>query len=178
MALVDELEQAAVAAAAHGPVSAVLAAEPLRLGRSYLVALGQDEQRRWLVLDTGLQPVETREQAREVASIVVLCELAGELAGGGALAELRAQLAELREAESPPGLEQAEAAIVALEEAIGAPPLVASPGYLDEIGAATRALEAALGDLSSPFASALASASATVEAFVAEVDACHVLPLR
>lgn len=178
MALDEELEQAAAAAAAYGPVTAVLAAEPVSMGRSYLVALGEDEQRRWLVLDSALEPVGTREQAREVASIVVLCELAAELAGGGALEELRTQLSQLRETESPPGIEEVESAVVALEQAIGAPPVLASPLYLDELGLATRALEGALGDLSSPFASALASASATVEAFVAEVDQCHVLPLR
>ena len=54
--------------------------------------------------------------------------------------------------EQPDGIEEAEAAALALEQAIGAPPSVASPAYLDEVGAATRALERALGDHASPFA--------------------------
>ncbi len=178
MGLAEDLERAAGVAGAYGPVSAVLAAELSSLGRSYLVAIGEGDDHSWLVLDAELVPVERREHVREVASIVVLCELAGELAGGGELEELRAQLARVREAEHPEGIEEAEQAAAALEEAIGVPPIVASASYLDAVGTATRALEGALGDVSSPFANALASASGTVEAFVAEVESGHVLPLR
>ena len=49
---------------------------------------------------------------------------------------------------------------------------------LDEVGTAARKLETSLGDLASPFARALASSSATVEAFVDEVEGRHKLPLR
>jgi hypothetical protein len=178
VSLGGDLERAAAAAAAHGAVSAVLAAEPAPDRRAYLVALGEDEAREWLVLDDGLEPVGERERVREVASIVVLCELAGELAGGGQLEELRAQLAQVRLTERPEGIEAAEAAALALEHAIGAPPLLASPSYLDELGAAVRKLETSLGDLASPFAHALASSSGTVEAFVDEVEGRHKLPLR
>ena len=104
---------------------------------------------------------------REAASIVVMCELAEELAGGGQLEELRAQLAQLRLTEQPPGIEEAEEAALALERAIGAPPRVASPAFLDEVGAATLALERALGELASPFASALRGATGAVDGFVA-----------
>ena len=72
MTLADELESAASAAAAYGEVSAVLAAEPAPGRRAYLVALGGDEARAWLVLDAELRPVEERERVRETASIVVL----------------------------------------------------------------------------------------------------------
>ncbi|HUY72499.1 MAG TPA: hypothetical protein VMV08_09665 [Gaiellaceae bacterium] len=178
MALADDLERAAGAAAVFGPVSAVLAAEPSPDRRAYLVALDEDEAREWLVLDGGLEPVAERERVREVASIVVLCELAGELAGGGQLEELRAQLAQVRLTERPEGIEAAEEAALALEHAIGAPPVVSSPSYLDEVGTAARKLETSLGDLASPFANALASSSATVEAFVVEVEGRHKLPLR
>jgi hypothetical protein len=176
--LADDLEQAASAAAPYGRVTAVLAAEPAAGRRAYLVALGDDDERRWLVLDAEFRPVEERERVRETASIVVLCELAGELAGGGQLEELRAQLAEVRMTEQPPGIEAAEAAALGLERAIGAPPIVASAIYLDEVGAATRRLEEALGDHTSPFANALASSAGTVEAFVADVEGRHALPLR
>ncbi len=167
----EELERAAAAAAAFGEVTAVLAAEPAPGRRAYLLALGEDEGRAWLVLDGELAPVGEPERIREVASIVVLCELAGELAGGGRLDQLREQLAAVRMTEQPDGIEVAESAALELERTIGVPPRVASPAYLDEIGAATRRLEQALGEHQSPFANALAASASTVEAFVAEVEA-------
>ena len=178
MSLSEDLAQAAAAASARGEVSAVLAAEPASGRRAYLVAFGEEDDRTWLVLDDTLRPVADRERVREVASIVVLSELAGELAGGGQLEELRSKLAEVRITESPAGIEEAEEAALELERAIGAPPIVASPAYLDELGARTRELEEALGEQGSPFASSLAASSGTVEAFVAEVEARHVVPLR
>lgn len=171
MPLREDLELAAAAVAAHGDVSAVLAAEPASGLRAYLVAFGEDKDRRWMVVGAGLEPVVERERVREVASIVVLCELAGELAGGGQLEELRARLATVRMTEQPAGIEAAEQAALELERAIGVPPRVASPAYLDEVGAATRRLEQSLGDHASPFATALAASAGTVEAFVAEVVA-------
>jgi hypothetical protein len=177
MALVDDLERAAGAASGFGKVTAVLPAEPSGR-RAYLVALGEDDAREWLVLDAVLAPVTEREGVREVAAIVVLCELAGELAGGGQLEELRTRLAEVRMTEQTPGIELAEEAALALERAIGAPPVTASPAYLDAVGAATKRLEESLGDYASPFASSLAAAAGTVEAFIAEVESRQVLPLR
>ena len=178
MSLSEDLEQAAAAASARGEVSAVLAAEPASGRRGYLVAFGEGDDRTWLALDDAFQPVVDRERVREIASIVVLSELAGELAGGGQLEELRSKLAEVRITESPAGIEEAEEAALELERAIGAPPIVASPAYLDELGARTRELEEALGEQGSQLASSLAASSGTVEAFVAEVEARHVVPLR
>jgi len=178
MALDRDLGRAAAAAAAFGQVSGVLAAEPADGRRAYLVALGDGEERLWLALDAALEPVGERDRVRELASIVVLCELAGELAGGGRLEELRSRLRELALVEQTDGVEEAEAAALALEVAIGAPPLLASPAYLDWVGQATRRLEDALGEQGSPFAGALAAASGTVEAFVAEVEGRHAVPLR
>ena len=177
MTLVDDLEQAAQAASGYGKLTAVLPAE-LAARRAYLVALGEDEAREWLVLDAAFSPVADRETVREVASIVVLCELAGELAGGGQLEELRARLAEVRMTEQTPGIEEAEEAALVLERAIGAPPIVASPAYLDAVGVATKQLEESLGDYASPFAASLAAAAGTVEAFIAEVESRQVAPLR
>jgi len=178
VALSEDLEQAAAAASARGEVSAVLAAEPASGRRSYLVALGSDDDRSWLVLDASFEEVAERERVREAASIVFLSELAAELAGGGQLEELRSKLAEVRITESPPGIEEAERAALALERAIGEPPILASPAYLDEVGARTRELEEALGEQGSPFAASLAASSGTVEAFLAEVEARHLVPLR
>jgi len=178
MALIEELERAGAVASAHGEVSGVLAAESVTGGRAYLIALGEGEARTWLVLDEALVRVDDRALVREIASVVVLCELAAELAGGGRLEELRAELVRLRMTEQPEGIEGAEEAALELERVIGAPPRVASPAYLDEVGTATRALEHALGEHESPFANALASATGTVEAFVAEVESRQALPLR
>jgi hypothetical protein len=179
MELGEELERIAAAAGAYGEVTAVLAAEPaLASGRVYLVSFGTDEALEWLVFDAEAEAVDRRETVRAAASIVVMCELAGELAGGGDLEQLRSHLVELRLVERPDGIEEAEAAALALEHAIGAPPQVASLPYLDEIGAATRALELALGEHSSPFASAVAASAGVVESFVREVETRYKLPLR
>jgi hypothetical protein len=81
MTLAEELERAAGAASAHGPVSAVLAADPAGGGRGYLVAYGEDDARRWLVLDEAGRPADERVRVREVASLVAMCELPAELGG-------------------------------------------------------------------------------------------------
>jgi len=110
MALEDDLGRIATAAALHGSVIAVLAAEPASGLRRYLVALGDGESRRWLVLDDGGAVVTQRDEIRDTASIVAMCELAEDLAGGGDLENLRAELARVRIVEQPPGIEEAEAA--------------------------------------------------------------------
>ena len=177
MALADDLETAAAAASAHGVVAAVLAAEPQQGRRSYLVALRGEDERTWLVLGGDFMPVDDRERVRETASIVALCELAGELAGGGTLDELRTRLAELRMTEQPPGIEEAEEAALELERALGTAPVLASPAYLDRVGAAAAALEQALGEGGAPFANALAASAGTVQALVTEVVERHATPL-
>src|SRR5258708_5137536 len=103
---------------------------------------------------------------RDTASIVAMCELAGDLAGGGDLETLRSQLAQVRMVEQPPGIEEAEEAALVLERTIGAPPRVASPVFLDEVGAATMALERALGQTSSPLSAAIRASTGAVEGFV------------
>src|SRR5258708_40237442 len=92
MALGEELERIAAAAGGHGEVTAVLAAEPaLASGRVYLVSFGEEETLEWLVLDEEGRPLDRRETARATASIVVMCERAGDLAGGGHPAQPRAR---------------------------------------------------------------------------------------
>ena len=177
MTLADDLGRIAAVASAVGRVTAVLAAEPAGRGRHYLVALGEDDRREWLVLDAAGEPVRELAVVREVASIVVMCELAEELAGGGELEELRTRLAQLRMTEAPPGIQAAEDAALALERAIGAPPRIASTAFLDDVGTATRALEEALGRLESPFASALRSSTGALDGFLAEVETRYTLPL-
>ena len=167
MALADDLERIAAAAARHGTVTGVLAAEPGGARRFYVVAF---EDGGWLVLDAEGSPVVTRADVRDAASIVAMCELAGDLAGGGDLEALRAQLAQVKMVEQPPGIEEAEDAALALERAVGAPPRLATPAYLDQVGAATMALERALGETSSPFSAAIRSTTPAVQEFVADVE--------
>lgn len=177
MDLAEELERIAAAAAAHGDVAGVLAAEPGLGRRRYLVALGGEDDRRWLVLDEGAHAVVSLEDVRDTASIVAMCELTADLAGGGDLDELRSQLAQVRMVEQPPGIEEAEAAALVLERIIGAPPRVASPAYLDEVGTATLALERALGNVSSPFSEALRAGTGAVDEFVRDVERAYALAL-
>jgi hypothetical protein len=171
MALEDELGRAARAAAEHGPVSGVLAADTATAGRAYLVALGLDDARSWLVLDAEGVVVPERERVREVASLVILCELAAELADE--LAE------EMRRRSGEEDLRaSAVEALAQLDRVVGQPPRLASAAYLDRVGEAARGAERARGELSSPLAAALAAYAPAVEAFVAEVEDRQRVPLR
>jgi hypothetical protein len=176
MGLEADLERIAAAAAAHGRVTAVLAAEPASSLRRYLVAF-DDEERRWLVLDDDGAVVTARDEVRDTASMVAMCELAEDLAGGGDLERLRAELSRVRIVEQPPGIEEAEDAALALERVLGAPPRLATPAFLDDVGAATVALERALGETTSPFSSAIRGASGAVDEFVREVERDYGVPL-
>jgi hypothetical protein len=178
MALAEDLERIAVLAAAHGEVAAVLAAEPGGSRRHYLVAIGAGAERRWAVLDDTGAVVTRHEDVRETASIIAMCELAEDFAGGGDLERLRADLAQLRVVEQPPGIEQAEEAALALERTLGAPPRVASPAFLDEVGAATIRLEQTLGEVSSPFSAAIRGGTGAVDEFVHEVERDYLVDLR
>jgi hypothetical protein len=167
----DELVEAAERASRYGRVTGVLAAEPVPGRRNYLVALdASDDGGRWIALDADGRPLERREEIRSVASIVAICELAGDLAGGGDLAALRQELQRVRVVEGAASVEPAEQAALGLERAVGAPPRVASPTYLDEVGAAAATLERALGDSGSPFSAALRNGTGAVEEFVRDVE--------
>jgi hypothetical protein len=63
---------------------------------------------------------------------------------------------------------------------LGAPPTLATPQRLDEIGAATRKLEVALGGAvqGSPFATAMKASSSVVEALFADVERSYRATLR
>ena len=171
--------EAAELAAAGETLAAVLAAEPSPGQRVYLCAFESGDGRSWLALDAAGGPIVQRTLVREAVSIAALCELAGEAAGGGELDELRSRLVTLRLTENPEGIEEAEEAALALETTIGAPPRVASPAYLDEVGTATRRLELALGSNgSSPFAEAMKHGMAAVEVLTAEIEGHYKRPLE
>ena len=63
---------------------------------------------------------------------------------------------------------------------LGAPPTLATPARLDEIGAATRKLEVTLGSAvhGSPFAEAMKGAGDVIEALFGEVERCYRTDLR
>jgi hypothetical protein len=176
MALDDDLRRIAEVAVGYaGPgedLAAVIPTEPLGGQRIYLCAFSGPEGQSWLAFDPDGNPVTDRRVLRDAVSIAAMCELAEESAGGGKLPELRAELATLRETERPEGIEEAEEAALSLEQAIGGPPVLATPAYLDAVGAATLRLERALGNgMSSPFAEAMKAAGTSVEALVREVEA-------
>jgi hypothetical protein len=181
--LADDLDRIADVAAAHGEagdtVSAVLATEPRAGERVYLCAFDDGDGRRsWLALAADGSPVTTRPALREAVSIAALCEIAVDSAAGGDVESLVARLAELRETEAPDGIEEAEAAARALQQVLGTPPQLATPGRLDAIGAATRRLERELDPIApSPFSTALQGAQAAVSELQREVEAGYRIEL-
>ena len=176
MALEEDLHRIAAAVAplaAEGEeLAGILAAEPTAGRRVYLCAFRRAEDVAWLAVDDSGEPVTARERLREAVTLVALCEIAEESAGGGELDELRSKLVALRLTENPPGIEEAEEAVLALQRTLGGAPRLATPAYLDEVGGATKRLEEALGDPgSSPFAEAMKASAGAVQAFTADVEA-------
>jgi hypothetical protein len=183
VSLEDDLERAAAHALAHveagAAVSGVLPTEPASSRRIYVCSIDlADGTRAWLAVDGDGAVVTSRVDVRAAVSIAALCEVAVDSAGGGDLDGLIASLADLREREAPEGIEDAEAAARALREVIGAPPQLATPQRLDEIGAATRRLERELDPGgASPFGAALKSAQGAVQELQREVEAGYVVAL-
>jgi hypothetical protein len=183
VALADELEAVAALAAGHSRpgdvVSGIIASEPSEGRRVYLCSFDDaDGRRSWLAIRDDGAPVAARAELRAAVSIAALCEVAEDAAGGGDLDALVATLVEIREKEAPPGIEDAEAAVRALRSVLGEPPQVASPGRLDEIGAATRRLERELDSFaSSPFAAALKSSQGAVSELEREIEAGYRIEL-
>jgi hypothetical protein len=175
MTLEDEIGAARAAAGAFAAggeeIVGVVPSEPDTGLRVFLCAYRAGHEERWLALDADGKPVENRRLVRDAVSIAALCELAEESAGGGDLPELRARLVEIREADNPEGIEEAEEAAARLAETLREPPRVANPAYLDAIGAAADRLERALGDPgTSPFAVAMQSGLGAAEELAERVE--------
>jgi hypothetical protein len=181
MALSDDLRRIADAAVGYAgtgeDLSAVIPTEPRPGRRVYLCAFTSGGAKSWVAFDGDCRPVVDRRLLRDAVSIAAMCELAEETAGGN-LPELRSELATLRETEGPEGNEEAEAAVAALERTVGGELRVASPAYLDDVGAATRRLEEALGESTrSPFAQAMKQAGLTVDGLSADIESHYKLEL-
>ena len=175
MEIQAELERIAEAAASLAgqdeTLESVIPTEPDPGRRVYLCSF-TGAARTWAAVDEEGRVVTDRARVRAAVSIAALCELAEESAGGGKLEELRQQLVALRITERPEGIEEAEAAALALERAIRPPPRLASPAYLDAVGVAVRRLEVALGEsMGSPFARTMQSAAAVVDELELDVEA-------
>ena len=163
-------ETAASLAGRDETLESVIPTEPNPGTRIYLCSYS-GPARTWAAVDEEGRLVTERARVRAAVSIAAMCELAEESAGGGKLEELRQQLVSLRITEQPEGIEEAEAAALALERAIRHPPRLASPAYLDEVGVAVRRLELALGEsMSSPFAQTMQTAAAVVDELELNVE--------
>jgi hypothetical protein len=154
MALTDDLRRIAdVAVAYAGPdeeLSAVIPTEPVGGERVYLCAYTAGERKSWLALDGGGAPVLDRRVLRDAISIAGMVELAEEVAD----------------------------AIGATEEVGRGDVRVASPQYLDELGVATRRLEAALGEQgASPLTEAMKQAGLTIDGLAADIESHYKLEL-
>ncbi len=183
MGLPEELERIAALAArlADGrALTAVLPTEPAVGVRIYVCAFeGADGARSWLAVGDGGRPVHARQDVRDAVSIAALCEVAEEAAFPGDLDELRSQLVALRITEDPEGIAEAEAAALALQHVLAAPPQLSSPDRLDAIGQAARRLEQALDPTGpSPFTTAMRSAVAVADALWGDVEAAYLGPLE
>jgi hypothetical protein len=180
--LEEELSAAREAARGHAAdgeeVVAVIPTEPGTGARVYLCAYARGDERAWLALDAARVPIADRVLVRDAVAIAAMCELAEESAGGGELGDLRARLVELRLTENPAGIEEAEVAADELQEAIQAPPRVASVAYLDALGQAASRLEHALGEVGgSPFAEAMKSGVPAADELADEVESGYKGPL-
>ncbi len=177
VSLGDDIERVAglarVHAAAGDAVSGVIATEASEGTRVYLCAFDDaDGRRSWLAVRADGNVVESRVELREAVSIAALCEVATDAAGGGDLDTLVAGLEQLRDAEAPEGIDAAIEAARELRDVLAAPPQLATPSRLDEIGTATRRLERELDPTAaSPFSAAMKSSQSAVSELQREVEA-------
>jgi hypothetical protein len=177
-----DLQHIAAAAAGlagpHEELTGIIPTQPQPDRLVYLCAFS-GPGRTWAALDDAGRLVGDRALVRAAVSIAALCELAEESAGGGKLEDLRRELVALRVTEHPEGIEEAEEAALELERTIVPPPRLASPAYLDAVGAAVRRLELALGEsMSSPFAEAMKHGSTVVSELELEVEGGYKGELR
>jgi hypothetical protein len=153
MTLADELEAARDAAqalaGADARVAAVMASEPGLDHRVYVVALQGADQLEYLALGPELEPVHDRRLVRDAVVVLALAERAEEASSALQAEPLEQEFAAAQEAlaGSHPAESQAAAdvcaALRALAEAASGP-RVATPLYLDSIGAASGRLAVAL----------------------------------
>jgi hypothetical protein len=151
---VEQLERARDAAAAGAgdgeSVVAVLPAEPGSGSLVFVVAFDRAGELSYLALDERHRPVDDRRLIRDAVNMLALAERAEEVAGAAAAEELAAALeasaSELAAAGHTAVAEAAGAAAVkaAALDQVASGPRVATPAYLDTLGAVALELAAAL----------------------------------
>jgi hypothetical protein len=158
--LEQELEAARDAALAHAsdgePVAAVMAAQPGRSDRVYLVALGAADDLAYLALDGSFAPLADRRLIRDAVVMLALAEHAEEASVAVHADRLDEEFAAVQELLERAGRTQQAGAAGDVRDALAAlsaaaqGPRVATPEYLDRLGTASGRLAVALngyGDL-------------------------------
>jgi hypothetical protein len=152
--LSQDLGEIAVAAGrlaeAGEELAAIIPTEPAGGARVYLCAFaGTDGSRTWLALNAAGEVIADRRLVRDAVAIAALCEAAEEAAASG------------------------------VDAVRDTRPRLATPAYLDELGAAARKLEQTNGDMTdSPFAQAMRVATQAVEELERDVERGYKVPLR
>ena len=153
MTLADQLETARDAAqalaGADARVAAVMASEPGLHARVYLVALERADGLEYLALGPELQPVSDRRLVRDAVVVLALAERAEEASSALQAESLEQEFAAAQRAlaDAHPAEAQAAADVGTALSGLAAAasgPRVATPLYLDTIGAASGRLAVAL----------------------------------
>jgi hypothetical protein len=153
VSLSQDLDEIAAAAGrfseADEELAAIIPTEPAQGERVYLCAFGGPQDRAWLALNAAGEVIAERRLVRDAVAIAALCEAAE------------------------------EAVASELESVLEPPPRLATPAYLDQLGAAALELEQANGRVSdSPFTEAMRAAALTVEGLELDVERAYKVPLR
>ena len=154
MTLEQQLEAARDAAAVHTRqgerVAAVMASEPGLFARVYLIAFERDGELAYLALDAELEPLDDRRLVREAVVMLGLAERAEEVSTALEADRLQPHFADAERALRGAGHEREAQAAADVQTALAglsaaaAGPRVATPAYLDAIGAASGRLAVAL----------------------------------
>jgi hypothetical protein len=156
MTLEVELQAAHAAARALAgageSVAAVMAAEPGLGYRVYVVAIERGGELSYLALDGALEPLLDRRLVREAVTMLGLAERAEEASTAITTDQLDAPFGEAERALRTAGQEAAATAAAAVRDALAAlsaaaaGPRLATPLFLDRVGAAAAELGRCLDD--------------------------------
>jgi hypothetical protein len=136
-------------------VAAVMAAEPGRGHRVYVVAFERDGELSYLALDASLEPLQDRRLVREAVTMLGLAERAEEASTAIVGDALDAAFADAERALRVAGQDAAAATAAAVRVALAAlsdvvaGPRLATPLFLDRVGAAAAELGRRLDDFRS-----------------------------
>jgi hypothetical protein len=153
MSLERELERAAAMASSHArageQVAAVMPAEPVPGMRLYLAAFESRGDLGYLLLDASGEPVRDRRVVRDAVTVIALSERAEEVSSAVAADAIADRFDRLVERLAGADADAAAAAGGVAQAArrvsgVTGGARVATPGYLDQLGAAATELGAAM----------------------------------